>query len=101
SRLRTGMATKIYPARSAQELATLGYIQRDADSLTFNGPDADVLFSNEFLNNHCFKLVPSLDQEVNLVGLGFEPAGGGNRSDIKGVMWLDGKKIGRASCRDR
>jgi hypothetical protein len=92
SRIRQGMATKVYSALPPRELSNNGYIQKDPDGgLIFNGPDADVLFSDEFLNGHCFRLQPTADTVANLVGLGFEPVGGAKHAEIKGVMWLDGK----------
>ena len=58
----------------------------------FQAPDADVLFSDEFLNHHCFRLQNVRDSSrLGMVGLGFEPIGGSHLPEIRGVMWLDEK----------
>jgi hypothetical protein len=51
-----------------------------------------VLFSDEFLNRHCFKMEQLRDSlTLGMVGLGFEPVGGNRIPDIRGVMWMDEK----------
>ncbi|MBI4503375.1 MAG: carboxypeptidase regulatory-like domain-containing protein [Gemmatimonadetes bacterium] len=91
SSIKSGTATKVYAALPAKELATLGYIRRDPNGdYVFNAPDADVLFSDEFLNGHCFRLRTAEDSSSSYVGLAFEPVSG-KLPDIKGVIWLDGK----------
>ncbi|MBI4420907.1 MAG: carboxypeptidase regulatory-like domain-containing protein, partial [Gemmatimonadetes bacterium] len=93
SRERSGASNRPFRALSPRDLAARGYIERTTDGgFLFQGPDADVLFSDEFLNQHCFRLEQQRDSTtMGMVGLGFEPVGGHNLPDIKGVMWVDEK----------
>jgi hypothetical protein len=93
SQLKAGRTYRPFRAVSPAQLATLGYVLRDNDgSYVFNAPDADVLFSDEFLNAHCFRAERVRDSSTaGLVGLGFEPVGGSRVPDIRGTMWLDEK----------
>jgi hypothetical protein len=84
-----------WPVRSlpAESLARGGYVEDDGhDTLTYYAPDITVLFSDAFLNRHCFWVtdlpVPDSDR-VALVGLAFEPARGTTLPDIEGVLWLN------------
>lgn len=71
----------------APELLTRhGYIQQPADTVFFYAPDASVLLSESFFDDHCFGLDTSLP---DLVGLTFQPVEERELSDIAGAMWLD------------
>ena len=70
------------------ELSRKGYVQQlPGDSLGFWGPDATVLLSPEFLNDHCLRVVEGTDRA--LIGLAFEPVRGRRVPDIRGTLWLD------------
>jgi hypothetical protein len=53
------------------------------------GPDAEVFFSDQFLETHCFRLVAPPKKRPELIGVGFEPEKTRSLPDITGVMWLD------------
>lgn len=84
-----------WPVRSlpAESLARVGYVEDDGhDTLTYYAPDITVLFSDAFLNRHCFwtRGLPVPDSaRVALVGLAFEPVRGTTLPDIEGVLWLN------------
>ena len=74
----------------AEELAADGYVQRDERSAYhFYVPDAGVLLSDLFLEDHCLRLVRGEEENEPWVGIGFEPAGRPETPDVEGVLWLD------------
>jgi hypothetical protein len=74
SRMMSGRSSRPYRARPGAELAAGGYIQKAPDgALDFFGPDAEVLFSDPFLNTHCFKLEAGAGETAPFLGLAFEP----------------------------
>ncbi len=85
---REGYMSTPFESRPAEDLAENGYVQRDGRDFVYYAPDAAVLLSDPFLDNHCFRLPGRNDS--GLVGLGFEPTGDRkNVPDIGGTMWLD------------
>ena len=85
-----GLSRRPITSLPAQELATRGYVYREGDGdYMFWAPDAEVLFSSSFLNQHCFRLQQGHDETEGLIGLAFEPVGKRDVADIEGVMWLD------------
>jgi hypothetical protein len=58
------------------------------DSSEYYAPDAEVFFSEAFLQHHCFKLERDDDYEGQ-VGLAFEPTRGRDVPDVMGTLWLD------------
>jgi hypothetical protein len=73
-----------------ERLSREGYVvRRDDGSTDYYAPDADALLSDEFLRDHCFRLVPGGRDLVRMVGLGFEPVKGRKVPDIEGVLWMD------------
>ena len=75
----------------ATELHERGYaVERGEveDSSEYFAPDAEVFFSEAFLQHHCFKLQRDGDYE-GMVGLAFEPTRGRDVPDVKGTLWLD------------
>jgi hypothetical protein len=81
---------RAYRSAPADSLALRGYVQ-DRDSTTFlYGPDAELLLSNTFLAQHCFRLERRNDRP-GLIGLSFQPISGRRLPDIQGTLWLDEK----------
>jgi hypothetical protein len=80
------------PFRSlpADSLAKVGYFAPEEDGYVFYAPDADVLLSTEFVDEHCFRATPWKRDTRDWVGVGFLPA---QRRPgivgIQGTMWLD------------
>jgi hypothetical protein len=82
------------PFRSlpADELSRDGYVRSNADGTTsYYAPDADVLLSNSFLVDHCFRVQRGAGPHAAHVGLAFEPIPGRRAPEVRGVLWLDGK----------
>lgn len=83
------VAAHPFASPPAAELSARGWIQKTADGTLYYGPDATVLVSDEFLNDHCMRLED--DRKVagdSLVGVAFEPVGGRRQPDVRGVLWL-------------
>jgi hypothetical protein len=78
----------VFGAVPADSLLRFGFVQRRGEEWLFFGPDADVITSTEFLDQHCFWTERSKDRP-GMVGLGFEPIRGRRISDIKGVLWIE------------
>jgi hypothetical protein len=86
---QSGMATgSPFTSMPAEQLSTMGYIQDMGEGVRPYGPDAEVLLSESFANDHCFIVQPHPD-EPGLIGLGFQPISSREIPDIRGVMWLD------------
>lgn len=68
-------------------LSRRGFVQQDVGGPVFYGPDAVLLVSDIFLDDHCFR-VRRRDNDQEL-GLLFEPVGGRRVPEIEGVLWLD------------
>ena len=87
-RFASAAGKRAYRAQSADSLDKYGFVQtRRGESLLY-GPDADVLLSNVFLEQHCFRIERSRDR-AGLIGLRFEPVSGRRLPDIAGVLWVD------------
>lgn len=80
-------------SQAPESLAAYGFVQpRDSvQGPIYFGPDVAAFFSDAFLTNHCFRLLPPPRREPDLLGLGFEPVKGRPVPDISGVLWLDRK----------
>lgn len=98
---RTVLRESVAPFRNppASQLQAQGYVLEDQsvtrrrgqaydDTSVYYAPDAQVFFSDPFLENHCFKLKRDNDYE-GLVGLEFEPVKGSKVTEVEGILWLD------------
>ncbi|MHB1328482.1 MAG: carboxypeptidase regulatory-like domain-containing protein [Gemmatimonadales bacterium] len=74
----------VEPARLIED----GFVVKQDAATWFYGPDAPLLLSNEFMETHCFRAVPSKTPGDGLIGLGFEPTRGRRVPEITGVLWL-------------
>ena len=87
--LRSGVTAGIYASLPAERLSRDGYVRSDASGTSFYAPDLDVLLSDVFVRDHCFRLADS-PQTAGLLALTFEPATNRRRTpEIRGVLWLD------------
>jgi hypothetical protein len=69
-----------------------GYVFQRADGIWFNAPDADLLLSDRFLEDHCFGVTaPGQTAAADRVGLAFEPIRSRLLPEVGGVLWLDQK----------
>ena len=83
-----------HPFRSlaAEVLSVGGYVTVNQDGSTdYYAPDAEVLLSDTFLADHCFRIQPGAFEHLGQVGLGFEPIPQRKIPDVKGVLWMDEK----------
>jgi hypothetical protein len=73
-----------------EDLSRGGYVRVNADGSTdYYAPDADVLLSDAFLADHCFRVERGTGAHAQHVGLAFEPIAERNIPDIRGVLWLN------------
>lgn len=82
------------PFRSlpAEVLSIGGYVTVNQDGSTdYYAPDAEVLLSDTFLADHCFRIQSGTFEHFGQVGLGFEPIPKRKIPDVKGVLWMDEK----------
>lgn len=87
---RVGPTVSPFRAVSPELLRREGYVRHDGGEIWFHGPDADLLLSEPFLEDHCFRIrLPAAGGDT-VVGLAFEPTRGHRLPDIQGVLWLDG-----------
>lgn len=88
SRISTGASARPWVSISADSLHRAGYVAQSGEWLVFNAPDLDVLQSDRFLDDHCFRVVEAKDSAQ--VGLAFEPTRDRSRiPEIRGTIWLD------------
>ena len=83
-----------HPFRSlpAEVLSVGGYVSVNQDGSTdYYAPDAEVLLSDTFLADHCFKIKEGEFEHTGYVGLAFQPIPERKKPDIKGVLWMDAK----------
>jgi hypothetical protein len=87
---RAGYTSRAWRALAADSLRKVGYVVADrSGEMTFYAPDIDVLLSDGFAEDHCFRLVD--DRGRSQVGIAFEPIRSRTKSDIRGTIWLDRK----------
>jgi hypothetical protein len=72
-------------------LAEDGFVQRAQGGPIYYGPDTDVLFSDSFLEQHCWGL--ATEDSGNLIGLTFQPTTDRHVPDIEGALWLDRESL--------
>ena len=85
----TGSTKSPFVAMSAARLSAEGFVRQNERETIYYGPDASVLLSDEFLNDHCFRLREGTDRRSALIGLEFEPVRGRDKPDIAGTLWID------------
>jgi hypothetical protein len=81
---------KAHPARSrpAAELRSQGFARTTPRGEILYAPDGDVLLSPEFGAGYCFRIQRERSGERR-IGLVFEPSSGGDKVDIRGIIWVD------------
>ncbi|MGI9189756.1 MAG: carboxypeptidase regulatory-like domain-containing protein [Longimicrobiaceae bacterium] len=88
-RSKTELATLPFASLPAEKLSAGGYVQTEPEGTFYYAPDAEVLLSEAFLDEHCFRAVSGSDDQKGLLGLAFEPVAGRRQPEIEGVLWLD------------
>jgi hypothetical protein len=89
-RSKTQLARHPFASLPAEDLQEKGYVRSTSEGTFFYGPDAGVLLSDAFLDDHCFRLQKGKGQDT-LIGLTFEPVRGRKVPEVEGVLWLDKK----------
>ncbi|MEP7383225.1 MAG: carboxypeptidase-like regulatory domain-containing protein, partial [Gemmatimonadota bacterium] len=87
-----GVVTSPFNALPPDSLSAVGYWREAKDGVvTYYGPDAEVLLSDAFLDDHCFRPVEGRGTRKGLVGLAFSPVAGRPVPDVAGTLWLDAR----------
>lgn len=73
---------------AADTLSRRGFVRPVGDSVAYDAPDAHLLLSDRFLDEHCFR-VEEDPARPGMVGLAFEPVRSRIVSEVAGVLWLD------------
>jgi len=84
-----GVTRNPFISESAAQLSANGFVRHSEGETIYFAPDAAVLLSDEFLNDHCFRLRSGADRRSGLIGLTFEPVRGRDKPDIAGTLWID------------
>ncbi len=89
SREEVSVSPRPFVSADADYLADGGFVQGDLrGQREYYAPDADVLLSNVFLAQHCFRVVDHDDND-GWVGLAFEPSRDTKNPEIAGTLWVD------------
>ncbi|MGH7679239.1 MAG: carboxypeptidase regulatory-like domain-containing protein [Gemmatimonadaceae bacterium] len=87
--VKSGFVRQPWASATPEVLRRTGYVTSESDdSVTYRAPGLEVLLSNEFLEDHCFRLARSKD--TALLGVAFEPTRDRRRiPEISGTLWLN------------
>jgi hypothetical protein len=85
--IRTGYVSQPWLSLTPEMFHQTGYVVTDASAATtYYAPGLDVLLSNTFIEDHCFRLT----SDKARLGIEFEPTRERRRiPEIKGTIWLD------------
>lgn len=86
---REGVTKNPFVSIPPESLATGGFVQTTAAGTWYYAPDAEVLVSEEFLDNYCFRLRRGRGETAFMIGVAFEPSKTNVLPGIKGVLWVD------------
>jgi len=91
---KQGPSERPFQAADPEHLHREGYVQRDeSGGGQYFGPDADLLLSDRFLDDHCFALASPDKSNPGRVGLAFAPIQGRLVPDVRGTLWLDERSM--------
>lgn len=88
-RVLTANASPIRADRDPDEFVDSGYVLRNGNSMTYYGPDPEILLDSSFAATHCLSVQNDSRAHPGEVGVAFTPTS--NRRtipDIAGVLWL-------------
>lgn len=80
---------KPFSKKTPANLERAGYVQARWNALTYYGPGAELLLSERFLTQHCFRRETGTGSRLGLIGLAFEPLPAQRLPDVAGVLWID------------
>jgi hypothetical protein len=93
SRVDSGYAETPWRSLSIDSLRRVGYVYERNKMVTYNAPDLDVMTSDKFVEDHCFRLVEHASND-SLIGVSFEPTRERSRlAGIRGDYWLDRRSL--------
>lgn len=85
-----GLIDRPFASPSGDSLSAHGWWgEITGDTITFFGPDTEVLLSPAFRRDHCFFVGSGRRDRPGLLGLAFEPAPDRRVNDIRGTLWMD------------
>lgn len=87
----SGVTANPFSSAPIASLSAHGYVVNDGTDLQYRGPDVDVLLSDAFVREHCFRAILGTSERRGLVGLSFEPTSVRRVPDIAGVLWVDAR----------
>ena len=78
----------VWSTAPMDSLRTVGYVVVSGDTSVFNAPGLDMLASDAFIEDHCFRITEGPDPRT--IGISFEPTSDRRRiSEIAGTLVLD------------
>jgi Carboxypeptidase regulatory-like domain len=87
--VRSGVVNQPWRSMSPDSLRRMGYVSKTPQGSFYLAPALDVLVSDTFLEDHCFKLST---RDTSRFGIAFEPSNDRPRvPEIRGTAWLDRK----------
>ena len=90
SELRKRQTARPFASLSPDSIAKVGYVVDEGDSVTYRGPDAEVLLSESFARSHCFHVVEGVGSRSGMLGVVFRPVNPpAGVVDISGTIWMD------------
>jgi hypothetical protein len=86
----SGVTRSPWHSIGPDSVRAVGYVTLDANGwTTYHAPDLDVLLSNSFVEDHCFRLADA-SAGTGLIGIAFEPTQTRrNLPEIEGTIWVD------------
>ena len=90
-------ALRVWPidAAPAEDLDAYGFVRGFTlpDGPVYYGIDGSVIFSDVFLENHCFLVTADTKPDGGRIGLEFRPAGFLERPEVAGIIWINSKTL--------
>jgi hypothetical protein len=90
---RKGLMDRPFFSLSGDSLSRVGYRRTVGEFEYYYAPDADVLLSRAFQQDHCYSVVEGGRDRRGMVGIGFEPSPSRRLPDVHGTIWLDGRSF--------
>lgn len=90
--LRTDYVAQPWRAAGPDSLHRAGFVVEERDrSMIYHAPSIEVLLSNQFLDDHCFRLAGDRRQP-GLIGIAFDPSPERRKiAEVRGTLWVDRK----------
>ena len=86
---RKGVMERPFVSLGGDSLSRIGYSRKVGEYDYYYAPDAEVLLSKAFRQDHCYRVVQGGRGRNGLIGIGFEPAPSRKLPDVQGTLWMD------------